>query len=124
MLRKYFDSVTLSLYVDLYLNDRRGEGVVKQVNDWLGGKNALPEYKVMNAYVANSRRLEPVIGMLLKKDHSYRANWRKHCFRARRGVSNLRTKRRPPARPLVQAPCSNAEPTGTKWTYCLAIKVE
>ena len=73
LLRKYFDSVTLSLYVDLYLNARRGEGAVRQANDWLRGTNALPDYKVMNAYVANSCGLKPVIGMLLKTDRRYKA---------------------------------------------------
>lgn len=72
LLRKYFDSVTLSLYVDLYFNDRRGEGAVKEVNDWLRGAKPLPKYKVMYAYVANSCRLEPVIGMLLKADGRYK----------------------------------------------------
>ena len=75
LIRKYFDSVMLSLYVDLYLNDRRDEGVarVDQVNDWLRGTKALPEYKIMKAYVAEAARLEPVIGMLLKSDRRYKA---------------------------------------------------
>ena len=73
LLRKYFDSVMLSLYVDLYLNNRPGEGAVKEAIDWLRGTNALPKYKVMHAYVANSCRLEPVIGMLLKADGRYKA---------------------------------------------------
>ena len=73
LLRKYFDSVTLSLYVDLYLNDRRGEGAVREVNDWLRGAKPLPKDSFMRTYVANSCRLEPVIGMLLKKDHPYKA---------------------------------------------------
>ena len=73
LLRKYFDSVTLSLYVDLYFNDRPGEEAEKKATDWLRGAKPLPKYKVMHACVANSRRLEPVIGMLLKKDHPYKA---------------------------------------------------
>ena len=75
LVRKYFDSVMLSLYVDLYLNDRLDEGVsrVDQVNDWLRGKKALPEYKSMKTYVTDAARLKPVIGMLLKSDHRYKA---------------------------------------------------
>ena len=73
LLRKYFDSVTLSLYVDLYFNDRPGEEAAKKATDWLRGRIVLPKYKVMHACVANSRRLEPVIGMLLKQDHPYKA---------------------------------------------------
>ncbi len=75
LVRKYFDSVMLSVYVDLYLNDRRDEGAfaIAQVNDWLRGTRALPEYRIMRAYVADSRRLEPVIGMLLKTDGRYKA---------------------------------------------------
>ena len=66
LLRKFFDSVTLSLYVDLYLNDRRGEGTVEQVNDWLHGTKALPPHNAMNTYVAQACQLKPVIGMLLE----------------------------------------------------------
>ena len=74
LVRKYFDSVTLSLYVGLYLNDRHHQGTmaVTQVKDWLRGTKSLPEYKVMKAYVARAARLEPVIGMLLKGDDRYK----------------------------------------------------
>ena len=75
LMRKYFDSVMLSVYVDLYLKDRQddGEFAIKQVNDWLRGTKELPKYKVMQTYVANSSRLEPVLSILLNSDSRYKA---------------------------------------------------
>ena len=57
LVRKYFDLVMLSVYLDLYLNDRHDEGAiaVEQVKNWLRGKKALPDYKSMKTYVAGSR---------------------------------------------------------------------
>ena len=74
LLRKYYDSVTLSLYVDMYLNDQDDAGTraVPLVNDWLRGVQALPDYKLMRRYVAQAGRLEPVIGMLLQGDDCYK----------------------------------------------------
>ena len=74
LVRKYFDSVTLSLYVDVYLNDHRDEKAiaVAQINDWLRGTKALPKYDVMKDYVAAAKRLKPVIGMLLEPDTRYK----------------------------------------------------
>ena len=74
LVRKYFDSVVLSLYVDVYLNDHRDEEAtaVSQVKDWLRGTKALPQYDVMKAYVAAAKQLKPVIGMLLKPDIRYK----------------------------------------------------
>ena len=76
LLRKYFDSVTLSVYIHLYLREMRAQAPgasVKQVKDWLRGARSLPAYKDMKVYVATSRRLEPVIGMLLNADGCYKA---------------------------------------------------
>ena len=74
LLRKYFDSITLSVYIDLYLNDQRDKGLaVEQVNNWLRRGKPLPEYPKMRGYVARSHRLDPVIGMLLKADGRYKA---------------------------------------------------
>ena len=74
LVRKYFDSVTLSLYVGLYLNDRRDETAAaeNEVKAWLRGTIPLPEYKAMKAYVVRAARLAPVIGMLLKSDDRYK----------------------------------------------------
>ena len=74
LVRKYFDSVTLSLYVDVYLNDHRDEKAiaVAQINDWLRRTKALPKYDVMKDYVAAAKRLKPVIGMLLRPDTRYK----------------------------------------------------
>ena len=75
LIRKYFDSVILSLYVDIYLDDHCDEEpvAVAQINDWLRGTKALPDYKVMKAYVAAAKQLKPVIGMIVKPDSHYKA---------------------------------------------------
>ena len=74
LVRKYYDSVTLSLFVDAYLNacEDAGARAVPRVNDWLRGVQALPDYKEMRRYVARAPRLEPVVGMLLRGDDRYK----------------------------------------------------
>ena len=75
LVRKYYDLVMLSIYLDQYLKDRSDEEAiaVDWVKNWLRDKKPLPSYKVMCDYVVGATQLEPVIGMLLNTDDRYKA---------------------------------------------------
>ena len=75
LVRKYYDLVVLSLYLDQYLKDRIDEEPIaaEQAQNWLRGNKPLPKYKVMRDYVARANRLKPVIDILLETDDRYKA---------------------------------------------------
>ncbi|MCL1080339.1 hypothetical protein L2734_19695 [Parashewanella spongiae] len=53
--RKYFDSVIINTYSNLYLEDHRSIGsIVDKINNWLHGKEKLPEYRVMSKSIVMS----------------------------------------------------------------------
>jgi len=74
LLRKYYDSVVINIYSNLYLNDHFSidnlltrldnvgpdSFVVAKINDWLQGRERLPGYRSMTKYIRNSARLKPV----------------------------------------------------------------
>lgn len=49
LVRKYYDLVILSLYLDLYLNDSSGEDAdaMNRIENWLSGKERLPDFEHM-----------------------------------------------------------------------------
>src|SRR3989304_2395745 len=53
LLRKYYDSTIINVYSNLYLNEHFSidNFVVKKIDNWLKGKEKLPEYRVMSQYV-------------------------------------------------------------------------
>jgi hypothetical protein len=73
LLRKYFDSVVINIYSDLYLDDNFSieNFTVEKINNWLHGKEQLPEYRVMSAYIRSSAKLAK-INDLLYKDNTYK----------------------------------------------------
>ncbi|WP_133493440.1 hypothetical protein [Alcanivorax sp. 24] len=79
LIRKYFDSVIINAYSNLYLRDHRDieNHIVEKVNNWLHGKERIPEYRIMSQYIRNSRDLKE-INDLLYIDDSYR-KIRKRC---------------------------------------------
>lgn len=68
------DSITLSLYVGLYLTGRWDERSAKvaEVRGWLRGEMRLPRYEVMKDSVVRAKQLAPIIGMLLGRDDRYK----------------------------------------------------
>src|SRR5690606_32792877 len=56
LVRKYFDSVVINTYSNLYIQDHRSieKYIVEKINNWLHGKEQLPEYRVMSQYIRNS----------------------------------------------------------------------
>lgn len=70
LLRKYYDSAIINIYTNLYLDDNFSieNFVVNKINDWLHGKDQLPEYRVMSDYIRKSEKLAK-INELLNKDN-------------------------------------------------------
>jgi hypothetical protein len=70
LLRKYHDSAIINIYTDLFLQDNASitNFVVKQIDDWLQGRAALPEFRVMSQYIRNSPRVAPITALLLAED--------------------------------------------------------
>ena len=73
LLRKYYDSAIINIYTNLYLHDNFSieNFVVNKINDWLHGKEQLPEYRVMSDYIRKSEKLAE-INVLLNKDNRYK----------------------------------------------------
>jgi hypothetical protein len=73
LLRKYYDSTIINVYSNLYLSDNFSfqNFIVTQIDNWLKGKEKLPEYGKMSQYIKNSDKLKPIT-LLLKKDDRYK----------------------------------------------------
>lgn len=70
LVRKYFDSVIINVYSNLYLQDHLGieSYIVEKVNNWLHGKDKLPEYRVMSQYIRKSKGLKEINDLLYSND--------------------------------------------------------
>lgn len=73
LLRKYYDSTIINVYSNLYLDDHVSidNFIVAQIDNWIKGKDKLPEYRIMSQYIKNSEKLKPVT-LLLQKDKRYK----------------------------------------------------
>jgi hypothetical protein len=73
LLRKYYDSAIINIYTNLYLDKNFSieNFVVNKINDWLHGKEQLPEYRVMSNYIRKSEK-PAEINELLNKDNRYK----------------------------------------------------
>lgn len=73
LLRKYYDVAIINIYSDLYLEDHFSleNFVVDKINNWLQGKEKLPEYRVMSQYIRTSKKLAK-INDLIYKDNTYK----------------------------------------------------
>jgi hypothetical protein len=72
-LRKYYDSVIINVYASLYLQDHVSieNFIVEKIDNWLKGKDRLPEYRVMSSYIRASTKVA-AINNLLYKDNRYK----------------------------------------------------
>lgn len=70
LLRKYYDSAVINVYSNLYLKDNFSieNFVVEKINNWLHGKEKLPEYRVMSQYIRASPTLKPINDLLYRDD--------------------------------------------------------
>jgi len=73
LLRKYYDVAIINIYSDLYLDDHFSleNFVVDKIDNWLQGKEKLPEYRVMSQYIRASSKLAK-INDLIHKDKTYK----------------------------------------------------
>lgn len=62
LLRKYYDSVTINIYSNIYLRNNLSieNFIVKKINDWLQGSEKLPDFRVMSKYIRNAEMLKPI----------------------------------------------------------------
>jgi len=73
LMRKYYDSSVINVYSNLYLQDNFSidNFIVEKINNWLRGKEKLPEYRVMIQYIRNSEVLK-LINDVLSADDRYK----------------------------------------------------
>ncbi|HRQ18296.1 MAG TPA: hypothetical protein PL085_14570 [Agriterribacter sp.] len=73
LLRKYYDSTIINIYTNLYLNDHFSieNFIVENIDNWLSGKQSIPEYRVISKYIKDSDKLKPITA-LLQKDELYK----------------------------------------------------
>ena len=62
LMRKYYDSAVINIYSNLYLKNNFSIDslIVENINNWLQGKEKLPEYRVMSEYIKSSEVLKPI----------------------------------------------------------------
>lgn len=80
LVRKYYDSTIINVYVDLYLQDnvyKTNNFVVEKIDNWIKGKDTIPEYRIISKYIQDSNKLS-AINEKLKSDNRYK-KIRKRC---------------------------------------------
>lgn len=60
LMRKYHDSIIINIYSNLYLENNFNveNPVVQQIDNWLNGKDSLPEFRIMSRYIRDIESLE------------------------------------------------------------------
>ncbi len=73
LLRKYYDSIIINIYTNLYLLDNFDfeNLVVEKIDKWIKGIDTIPEYRVISKYIKDSSRLIS-INKLLSIDDRYK----------------------------------------------------
>jgi hypothetical protein len=72
LLRKYYDVATINIYTNLYLDEHFNieNFVVEKIDNWLKGKEQLPDIRGMNNYIQKSEKVTNIY-KLLHKDKRY-----------------------------------------------------
>lgn len=70
LLRKYFDAAIINIYSNIYLEDNASieNFIVDKINNWLKGKDRLPEYRIMSSYIRNSDKVSEINKLLYSND--------------------------------------------------------
>lgn len=70
LLRKYYDSATINIYANFYLKDHFSidNFVVEKIENWMQGKEKLPEYRILSDYIRSSDTLKPITDLLKVDD--------------------------------------------------------
>lgn len=66
LLRKFYDSTMINIYIDLYLNDNFSleNLTVEKIENWRNGTEAMPEYRIISKYIKESEKLKPISDLL------------------------------------------------------------
>lgn len=66
LLRKYFDSIFINIYTNVYLEDncQIDNYVVDRVVNWLNGREKLPAFREMSGYVRSSSKMAAITALL------------------------------------------------------------
>ncbi len=72
LLRKYYDAAIINIYTNLYLDEHVSieNFVVEKIENWLNGKDQLPDIRSMNNYIQKSEKVVNIYE-LLHKDKRY-----------------------------------------------------
>ena len=72
LLRKYYDAAIINIYTNLFLDDNFSieNFMVEKIDNWLKGKEQLPDIRGMNNYIQKSAKVENIY-KLLNKDKRY-----------------------------------------------------
>lgn len=70
LVRKYHDSSIINIYSNIYLKDNLNSKnfIVEKINNWVNGKDKLPEYRIMSQYIRKSNKLDQLNKLLYKDD--------------------------------------------------------
>ncbi|PKO18940.1 hypothetical protein CVU37_06100 [candidate division BRC1 bacterium HGW-BRC1-1] len=70
LLRKYYDAAIITIYSNLYIEEHLSieNFVVQQIDNWLNGKDSLPEYRIMSEYIRKSQKVAPLTQLFLADD--------------------------------------------------------
>ncbi|MCF7913504.1 MAG: hypothetical protein K9M99_13350 [Candidatus Cloacimonetes bacterium] len=73
LLRKYYDSCIINIYIILYSDENCSSEhlIVEEINNWVKGRSQLPSFGIMRDYIKNSQELKD-FSKLLNKDNIYK----------------------------------------------------
>jgi hypothetical protein len=66
LLRKFYDASIINLYIGLYLDEHYSfeNRKVAKIDDWLTGKEEIPEFKIMSNFVISSQKVTEITKLL------------------------------------------------------------
>lgn len=83
LLRKYYDSFMINIYVNLSLHEKIdinniefskiNELLNKEIDNWYNGKNKIKDFGNISKYIENSEKLKPITFILNKNKSNYDA---------------------------------------------------
>ena len=68
LLRKYYDSVIINLYTNLYLDDHFSidNFIVEKIDNWVRGKESIPGFGTMSKYIIKSPKVSEITQLIYK----------------------------------------------------------
>jgi hypothetical protein len=75
LLRKYYDSIIINIYTNLYINDNFDIDnlIVEKIDNWVNGKEKIPSFGIMSEYIIKSPKVEEIT-KLIYKDSSFKGS--------------------------------------------------